>query len=68
MDGIFQNYIETKVPTLPIYKCLVTNVWKEAGEAGVIVMCRHVNGNVTAGIYLVDLICLGIKDTFYIFN
>ena len=31
-------------------------------------MRRHVNGNVTVGLYLVDLRCLGIKDTFYAFN
>lgn len=53
---------------MPIYKCLVTKAWKEAGEADVIVMRRHVNGNVTAGFYLIDLMCLGIKDTFYSFN
>jgi len=63
-----KKYIETRVRTLPIYKCLVTKGWKEAGEADVIVMRRHVNGNVTAGFYLVDLMCLGIKDTFYLFN
>lgn len=53
---------------MPIYKCLVTKAWKEAGEADVVVMRRHVNGNVTAGFYLIDLMCLGIKDTFYSFN
>ena len=63
-----KKYIETKARTLPIYKCLINKDWKEAHEANVIVMRRHVNGNVTAGIYLVDLLCLGIKDTFYFFN
>jgi len=63
-----KKYIETRARTLPIYKCLVTKAWKEAGEADVVVMRRHVNGNVTAGFYLIDLMCLGIKDTFYSFN
>jgi hypothetical protein len=63
-----KKYIETKARALPIYKCFVNKGWEEAGMADVIVMRRHVNGNVTAGIYLVDLMCLGIKDTFYFFN
>lgn len=36
--------------------------------AQVIVMRRHVTGNVTIGLYLVDLLCLGVKDTHYYFN
>jgi hypothetical protein len=63
-----KKYIETKARTLPIYKCFVNKNWELASEASVIVMRRHVNGNVTTGIYLVDLLCLGIKDTFYFFN
>jgi len=63
-----KKYIETRARTLPVYKCFVNKDWEEAGEANVIIMRRHVNGNVTTGIYLVDLMCLGIKDTFYFFN
>ncbi len=36
--------------------------------ANVIIMRRHVTGNVTLGYYLIDLLCLGVKDTFYHFN
>ena len=63
-----RKYIETKARTLPIYKCLVNKDWKEISEANVVVMRRHVNGNVTAGFFLVDLLCLGVRDTFYTFN
>ncbi len=63
-----KKYLETRVRSLPVYKCLVTKGWQEAGEAEVIIMRRHVNGNVTVGFYLVHLLCLGIKDTFYLFN
>lgn len=31
-------------------------------------MRKHVNGNITLGVYLVDLLCLGVKDTWYMFN
>jgi hypothetical protein len=63
-----KKYIETKARKLPVYKCFVTTGWQEAGIASLAVMRKHSNGNITTGIYLVDLMCLGIKDTFYFFN
>ena len=63
-----KKYIETRVRNLPIYKCFVNSGWEEAGMANVIVTRKHVNGNVTAGIYLIDLLCLGVKDTMFKFN
>lgn len=63
-----EKYIITKARSLPLGKCYVTIDWQEAGMANVIVTRRHVNGNYTAGLYLVDLLCLGVKDTFYVFN
>lgn len=63
-----EKYITTKARSLPIYKCYVTSNWEESQVVTVVVMRQHVNGNVTAGMYLVDLLCLGVKDTFYAFN
>ncbi len=63
-----RKYIETKARTLPVYKCLISKNWQETSGANVIVMRRHVNGHLTAGVYLVDLLCLGVKDTFFFFN
>src|SRR5438093_10255481 len=63
-----KKYIETKARSLPIYKCLLNTDWRESMMASVVVMRRHVNGNITAGVYLIDLLCLGVKDTFYFFN
>lgn len=63
-----EKYIKTKARSLPIYKCWVNSGWEEAGMANVIIARQHINQNLTAGIYLVDLMCLGIKDTFYFFN
>lgn len=63
-----QKYIETKARTLPVYKCHVNSDWEDSKMANVIVMRKHTNWNVTVGFYLVDLYCLGIKDTFYFFN
>src|SRR4051794_6260517 len=63
-----EKYIHTRARSLPIYICFVTMDWEEYGIANVVVTRKHVNGNITAGIYLIDLFCLGIKDTFYFFN
>lgn len=63
-----KQYIQTRARSLPVYKCYVNKDWEEAHIAQVIVMRRHVNGNVTTGIYLVDLLCLGVKDAAYFFN
>jgi hypothetical protein len=63
-----KKYIETQARKLPVYKCLVNTGWQEDRMANIIVMRQHITGNITLGFYLVDLLCLGIKDTYYIFN
>ncbi len=63
-----KKYIETQARKLPIHKCLINPDWEETQMVSVVVMRRHVNSNITLGFYLVDLLCLGIKDTFYKFN
>jgi len=63
-----ENYIRKKARSLPVYECLVNTDWEEQGIAHVIVARNHTNGNITACIYLVDLLCLGIKNTQYLFN
>ena len=63
-----KKYIETRVRNLPVYKCFVNPNWESAKMVYVIILRKHVNGNMTAGIYLIDLLCLGVKDTMFIFN
>ena len=63
-----EKYIQTKARSLPVYKCYITGDWEEVKIANVLVMRKHTNGNITVGFYLVDLLCLGIKDSFYFFN
>lgn len=63
-----ENFIRKKARNLPIYECLVNTEWKEEGIAQVIVARKHTNGNVTVCIYIVDLFCLGVKQTQYLFN
>jgi hypothetical protein len=63
-----ENYIRQRARSLPVHECLINLHWKRAGEANVLVSRKHSNGNYTYGIYLVDLYCQGIKDTFFRFN
>jgi len=63
-----ENYIRQKARNLPIYECKVNVSWEEERMAQVLIARSHANGNITLGFYLVDLGCLGIKDSFYRFN
>ena len=63
-----KKYIETKARTLPIYKCYVNEGWKTVGLANVFVLRKHINGNITMGIFLADVFCLGVKEVTYFFN
>ncbi len=63
-----ENYIRKKARSLPVYECLVNTDWKEQGVAHVMIARNHSNTNITTCMYLVDLFCLGIKNTQYLFN
>lgn len=63
-----RKYVQTKMRNLPVCKCMVNKDWEESQVANVSVMRKHVNGNVTIGLYRVDLLCMGVKDTVFFFN
>ena len=63
-----ENYIRQKSRNLPVRKCYVNKDWEATKMCQALVVREHASGNVTVCIYLVDLGCLGIKDTFYKFN
>ncbi len=63
-----RKYFETRLRQLPMYKCLVNENWEDEKIANVMVLRSHVNGNVSGAIFLVDLLCLGVKDVAWYFN
>jgi len=63
-----ENYVKTQARQLPVIECWISREWQDNGISNVIVARGHKNGNVTAGIYLVDTYCLGVKDASYEFN
>ena len=62
------NYIRQRSKTLPIDECFINPDWQKNKMCQVVITRKHVTGNVTACIYLVDLSCLGVKDTTFKFN
>lgn len=63
-----ENYIRQKARNLPIHECWVNSDWKITKQVNVIISRKHSNGNFTIGFFLVDLLCLGVKDTHLQFN
>lgn len=49
----------------PLHECLVSADWRREGEVvQVAVARRSPAGQIAAGLFLVDLCCLGVKDAF----
>jgi hypothetical protein len=63
-----ENYIRQRSRGLPIHKCWITKDWREIGKTSIIISRKHTNGNISFCFYLVDLFCMGVKDTFFEFN
>ncbi|MGB9596685.1 MAG: hypothetical protein ACPL7B_10435 [Candidatus Poribacteria bacterium] len=52
----------------PIHECLINDFWSKSGLATIIISRIMPNGDIIFGDYLVDVFCLGLKDTFYKIN
>jgi len=63
-----ENYIRQKGRGLPIYECRIISNWEKMGSTQIIISRIHANGNITLGFYEVDLFCLGISDSYFVFN
>ena len=63
-----ESYIKNKARDLEIGECLINEGWEEGGLAQIMVARKHITGNITMGLFLVDTFCLGVKNTFFRFN
>ncbi len=63
-----EKAIKERARKLPINECLISNNWHKLKMAEVIISRKHANGNITYGVFLTDLYCTGLRDTFYSFN
>jgi len=48
----------------PVHECLIDKKWQEMGMAQILLSRRQPNGKLMFGVYLVDIYCLGLKNTF----
>lgn len=60
-----EKYIKQKARTLEIGECYISDDLEKAGEGHVIVSRRHTGGRISIAVYLVDIWCVGVKDSFY---
>lgn len=60
-----EQYMKQCVRSLEIGKCNITEVIEECGEGHFVVTRKHNGGCINAPFYLVDMLCLGAKDSFY---
>lgn len=63
-----ENYIRKKSRNLPISQCYINDDWKEGGLASICIVREHASGNISMCMYMVDIFCLGVKDTFFQYN
>ncbi len=48
----------------PLHECLIDDAWKDRGLAQILLSRKQPDGNFVFGVYLVDIYCLGLKNTF----
>ena len=60
-----ENYLRQKARTLQIGTCYVTTSIDHTKIGHVIVTRRHTGGRISMAVYLVDMACVGVKDSFY---
>ena len=63
-----ENYIRQRSRNLPIHECWITTNWKNDKIADILIARKHASGNITHCMYLVDLACLGVKDSGFRYN
>lgn len=59
-----ERFLKEKANKLPIYKCLISKNYKDAGEAMVTIARERGNGKLCVANFLIDAFCLGVKDVF----
>lgn len=63
-----EAYIKQRARSLPIFECYISDEWDKEKIATIVISRKHSNGNITAAFYLVDLLCMGVKESYYRFN
>ncbi|OIN96186.1 hypothetical protein AUJ66_07050 [Candidatus Desantisbacteria bacterium CG1_02_38_46] len=49
----------------PVEQCLINSNWQKTGLASMVITRSQKDGKLIVGVFLVDIFCLGLKDTFF---
>ena len=60
-----EKFLREKARGLEMGKCYISSDIKACGEGHVLVSRLHKGGKVSLACYLVDIYCVGVKDSFY---
>ena len=60
-----EQFMKQRARSLEIGACYISEDMKECGEGHVIITRRHTGGRISMAMYLVDIYCLGMKDSFF---
>lgn len=60
-----EQFMKQRARSLEIGTCYVSDTITECGEGHVIVTRWHTGGRVSVAFYLVDILCIGVKDSFF---
>ena len=63
-----QKYFKTRVRKLPLYECLINTAYRESGLAQIFISRKQASEKNAYGLFLLDVFCLGLKDSHYDFN
>jgi len=54
-----------KARSYPITECYITAGWQESGMCNIYIFREKPDHKFVMGVYLIDIFCLGLKNTFY---
>jgi len=60
-----ESYIRKHARKVSVYECLIRDDWRETRFSPVVVTRKKKNEELVLGTYIVDMQCLGVKDTSY---
>lgn len=63
-----KNYIQAAARKVPIKVCYVNEDWRDSGMASVAIIREKQSGKYILGLYMLDVFCLGVKNTSYWHN
>jgi hypothetical protein len=62
-----EKYILTRARELPFHECFINMNWKTEGMASIVISKKMPSGKYIAGLYMIDMFCLGLKNTYFQF-